>query len=49
MDRSKFDTQLMQLKKIILDGISYFIAFQALDKEYDFANDRLKYDEGIWW
>ena len=49
MDRSKFDSQLMQLRKIILDGISYHIAFQALDKEYQLTNTKLKNEEGFWW
>jgi hypothetical protein len=49
MDRSKFDNQLMQLRKIILDGISYFIAFQALDREYELSNKNADYKEGLWW
>jgi len=33
-DRSKFQYQLSQLRKIILDCVSYFIVWESLDKEY---------------
>lgn len=33
-DRSKFQDQLNKLRKIILDGVSYFTIWEGLDREY---------------
>ena len=47
--RSKFERQLFGLRKIILDGISYFIVWQALDREYEDGKQYLHQKKGIWW
>lgn len=35
IERSEFENQFIYLRKIILDGISYFIVWQALNREYE--------------
>ena len=47
--RSKFERQLSDLRKIILDGISYFIVWQALDREYEDAKQYLHQKKDFWW
>ncbi len=44
--RSKFEHQLLNLRGIILDGISYFIVWQGLAKEYE---ENLSQRTGFWW
>ena len=39
--RKKFEHQLFKLRKIILDGVSYFIVWQGLKKEYEDSNQNL--------
>jgi len=34
-DQSELENQLSNLRKIILDGVSYFIVWQVLNKEYE--------------
>ena len=41
IERSKFEHQLLDLRKIILDGVSYFIVWQGLNKEYEDSNQNL--------
>jgi len=41
LERSKFEDQLLDLRKIILDGVSYFIVWQGLNKEYEDSNQNL--------
>ena len=58
-DRSKFQYQLSQLRKIILDCVSYFIVWESLDKEYSkYLNSSFekyvdyfspKGPEDLWW
>jgi hypothetical protein len=58
-DRSKFQHQLSQLRKIILDCVSYFIVWGSLDKEYSkyLNSSSEKYvdyfspkgSEDLWW
>lgn len=49
IERSKFEHQFFHLRKIILDGISYFIVWQVLDKEYEFSKQNPHQDKGFWW
>ena len=44
---SKFGFQLLALRKIILDGLSYYIVWQALNEVYE-KPFSLK-DKGVWW
>jgi len=44
--RSKFEHQLVNLRGIILDGVSYFIVWQGLAKEYE---ENLGQRTGFWW
>ncbi len=58
-DRSNFQYQLSQLRKIILDCVSYFIVWESLDKEYGkyLNSSSAKYldyfspkgPEDLWW
>ncbi len=38
IERSKYERYLFQLRQIILDGVSYFIVWQGLNKEYEDSN-----------
>ncbi len=49
MERSKFENQFFHLRKIILDGISYFIVWQELTKEYEDSKQNLNQNKGWWW
>ena len=49
IEHSKFEHQLFQLRKIILDGVSYFIVWQALDREYENSKQSLHQNKGFWW
>ena len=49
IERSKFEHQLFNLRKIILDGISYFIVWQRLTKEYEDSKQNLHQNKGWWW
>ncbi len=59
IDRSNFQYQLSQLRKIILDCVSYFIVWESLDKEYGkyLNSSSAKYldyfspkgPEDLWW
>lgn len=49
IERSKFGGQLISLRKIILDGISYYIVWQVLNKEYEDEKQYLHQDKGFWW
>ena len=48
IERSKFDHQVLQLRKIILEGVSYFIVWQALNREYENSIQTLDHT-GFWW
>lgn len=47
MDRYQFERKLFRLRKNILDGISYFIVWQALNREYE--KEIHSKDKGFWW
>ena len=49
LERSRFKNQLFQLRKIILDGISYFIVWQSLNREYEEQRANFPQDRGFWW
>jgi len=49
IERSKFEHQFIHLRKIILDGISYFIVWQALNREYEDSQQYLHKHQGLWW
>ena len=49
IERSKFEHQLFQLRKIILDGISYFIVWQSLNREYEDSKVNFHQNRGFWW
>jgi len=49
MDRYQFERQLTHLRKIVLDGVSYFIVWQALNKEYDDSKQYFHQDKGFWY
>jgi len=49
IERSKFEHQLFHLRKIIFDGISYFIVWQALNREYEDSKQYLHRNRGFWW
>ena len=49
IERSKFEHQLFHIRKIILDGTSYFIVWQALNREYEDAKQYLHQNKGFWW
>ena len=48
IEHSKFDHQVLQLRKIILEGVSYFIVWQALNREYENSIQTLDHT-GFWW
>lgn len=47
--RKKFEHQLFSLRKIILDGVSYFIVWQGLTREYEDSIRHLGQHTGFWW
>jgi len=49
IERSKFERQLSDLRKIILDGISYFIVWQALNIEYEDSKETNRPQKDFWW
>ena len=49
IERSKFRNHLLDLRKTILDGISYFIVWQALNIEYEDSIQNLRSQKGFWW
>ena len=49
IERSKFEHQLFNLRGIILDGVSYFIVWQGLAKEYEDSIKNLSQRTGFWW
>ena len=49
IERSKFENQLLDLRKYILDGVSYFIVWQGLNKEYEDSKQNLHKNKGWWW
>jgi len=49
IERSKFKDQLLHLRKIILDGVSYFIVWQGLTREYEDSIQNLNQHRGFWW
>lgn len=49
IEHSRFADQLFYLKKIILDGISYYIVWQALNREYEDEKQYLHQNKGFWW
>lgn len=49
IEHSKFEHQLFHLRKIILDGVSYFIVWQGLTKEYEDSIQNLGQHTGFWW
>jgi hypothetical protein len=49
MNQYTFEQQLLILRKIILDGLSYYLVWQSLDKEYKESNENQKERYGFWW
>ena len=48
-DHWEFQNQLSHLRKIILDGVSYFIVCQMLDIEFGKSISNLGPSKGLWW
>lgn len=48
-NRSEFEVQLSHLRKIILDGVSYYIVWQGLNREYEKAINNPGQKAGFWW
>lgn len=48
-ERTKFERQLGQLRTIILDGLSYYIVWQALNQEYERPVPGPGLRTGFWW
>ena len=49
MERSQFNSRLLHLRKIVLDGISYFIVWQAFNREYEDSTVDYIQHRGVWW
>ena len=49
IEGSKFRNNLLDLRKTILDGISYFIVWQALNIEYEDSIQNLRSPKDFWW
>ena len=49
LEHSKFEHQLFQLRKIVLDAISYFIVWQGLTRVYEDSIQKLGQHTGFWW
>lgn len=49
IERLKFERQLFNLRGIILDGVSYFIVWQSLAKEYEDSIKNFGQRTGFWW
>lgn len=49
LESSKFDHYLLDLRKIILDGVSYFIVWQGLNREYEDSIHKLGQRTDFWW
>ena len=49
IQRSRFEHHFIHLRKIILDGISDFIVWQALDREYEYSKQHDHQNRGFWW
>ncbi len=49
IERSQFDKQLFQLRRIILDGLSYFIVWQGLNTEFGKVYNSLNKEKDFWW
>ncbi len=49
IERSKFEHQLFHLRKIILNGVSYFIVCQGLVKEYEDSKQKRHQNKRSWW
>ena len=48
IESSKFRNHLLGLRKTILDGISYFVVWQALNIEYEDSIQNLHSQKGFW-
>lgn len=49
IERQQFDKQLFQLRRIILDGLSYFIVWQGLNTEYEKGYNKPGKEKDYWW
>jgi hypothetical protein len=49
IERSQFDEQLFQLRRIILDGLSYFIVWQGLNAEFEKGYNSPTKEKDFWW
>lgn len=49
IERSRFRNQLLELRRSILDGLSYFIVFQGLNIEFEKGYNSLSKDKDFWW
>ena len=49
IERSKYEHKLFHLRKIILDGVSYFIVWQGLTREYEDSIQYFHQHKGFWW
>ena len=49
IERAKFEHKLLDLRKIILDGVSYFIVWQGLTREYEDSIPYFHQHRGFWW
>ena len=48
-ERYEYERQIRALRKIILDGISYFIAWRSLNEEYEESVRNYREHKGFWW
>lgn len=49
LQHSKYEHQLGELRRIILDGVSCFIVWQGLNKEYEESSRNVGLHTGFWW
>lgn len=49
IERPQFNKQLFQLRRIILDGLSYFIVWQGLNTEYEKGYNSPSKEKDFWW
>ncbi len=49
IEHSMFKNQLLDLRKIILDGVSYFIVWQGLAIEYEDSIKHPGQHTDFWW
>jgi len=49
LEQVQFEKQLFQLRRIILDGLSYFIVWQGLNIEFEKGYNKPNKEKDYWW